>query len=330
MTQKYSRHFTGAAWNDLAVVSHLIVDAQDLMNATVDKEWRTRAFPFFRAASAEINEAFGYTSWEWWKNLDNNFHDVFRKEEDIAEFHMELVDALHFLVSAHVQVYLGDGREVIDAYALPNAGQDLARAFDLAFTRHRSDGNSYIDRERENDDLESGVKGPEQTLRRIERLQYALLDRDLQKSFDMLVELAEHTGLGLQGLIGRYFAKNTLNIFRAANGYKEKTYIKLWGDGKEDNYYLNQLAIPQLAGLGFPELLVALRNGTWQDALFTELDGLYLNVLRTGHAYHVAVEAAANQEQDNCEAAVAPVALKLASVEIPACSPAHGNESGHE
>jgi hypothetical protein len=34
-----------------------------------------------------------------------------------------------------------------------------------------------------------------------------------------------------------YIAKNVLNMFRQANGYKDGTYVKIW-DGLEDNVIL--------------------------------------------------------------------------------------------
>lgn len=46
----------------------------------------------------------------------------------------------------------------------------------------------------------------------------------------------------LDELYKLYIAKNVLNKFRQANGYKEGTYVKEW-DGKEDNQHLMELFV---------------------------------------------------------------------------------------
>jgi hypothetical protein len=54
---------------------------------------------------------------------------------------------------------------------------------------------------------------------------------DINKYFYQLMVLSEMT---TDDLFKIYFAKNVLNTFRQANGYKDGTYIKIW-NGKEDN-----------------------------------------------------------------------------------------------
>lgn len=44
-------------------------------------------------------------------------------------------------------------------------------------------------------------------------------------------------GFTLEEVLRWYIAKNTLNIFRQDNGYKDGTYIKTWA-GREDNEFL--------------------------------------------------------------------------------------------
>ena len=46
--------------------------------------------------------------------------------------------------------------------------------------------------------------------------------------------------LDFEQLFVAYVGKNVLNFFRQDNGYKDGTYIKLWG-GKEDNQHLVEL-----------------------------------------------------------------------------------------
>ena len=51
------------------------------------------------------------------------------------------------------------------------------------------------------------------------------------------LELMKRFGLTWESLYQLYMAKNVLNMFRQANGYKDGTYVKTW-DGLEDNVIL--------------------------------------------------------------------------------------------
>jgi hypothetical protein len=54
------------------------------------------------------------------------------------------------------------------------------------------------------------------------------------KLFTTIVEQAHMTSTSL---FEQYVGKNVLNFFRQDHGYKEGTYIKMWG-GREDNEHL--------------------------------------------------------------------------------------------
>lgn len=280
----------GQALADLASVCTLMIDLQDKQNKIVNPEWHKAKYPFMRAAWREVAEAHGHTTWEFWKNLDDNYHDVFRREEDIPEFHMELVDALHFLISAHLQGYLGDGSAETGPWAKVNAAQGLMSILDRAYARSTSGWwpEEFGDVPGIN---ATGTDATEWTHKRIESLLAACLSKDISRAFELLVETAEHTELGLVGLIGRYFAKATLNQHRWAHGYKEGTYVKKWGDGKEDNYYLNRTVISQLEGMELDTLLTWIADGSWTKELAEDLNEMYENVLQRGHAYCLSVAA---------------------------------------
>lgn len=53
--------------------------------------------------------------------------------------------------------------------------------------------------------------------------------------------ILQKAGMTWQGLYRYYMLKNTLNIFRQDNGYKDGTYDKIW-DGVEDNEYLKDIS----------------------------------------------------------------------------------------
>lgn len=269
----------------LAQLCDQMVLAQNALNSTIRPDWPAAQFPFLRAARAEISEAQGYTSWEWWKNLAANEVDVFRTTSDRDEFHMELVDALHFMLSALIQEkWNGEGWRYHD---LPSAGQQLYGLLVKGRERHLE---GYA-RATHGEDANAPL-GPDSTLRRVEQLQFRLYEEKIGEAFCELVEVAEHTGLGLIGLVGRYFAKGVLNQFRQQHGYKEKTYIKNWGDGKEDNYYLNRETIPLLSSYSLEELVQFMQTGSFQQTLHSRLTDMYLRVERTGHCDHDAACAA--------------------------------------
>ena len=52
--------------------------------------------------------------------------------------------------------------------------------------------------------------------------------------------LARLMGMDLTDLFQRYVGKNVLNFFRQDHGYKDGTYIKVWG-GREDNEHLMEV-----------------------------------------------------------------------------------------
>jgi hypothetical protein len=253
--------FEGETLINLRTVTDLMVQAQDKMNSTVDPLWHTKAFPFFRAAHAEAHEAFGHTSWEWWKNLSANHHDVFRKREDIAEFHMELVDVLHFLLAHIINSYKGEN-ETPDAFWQEDSGRELLRLLDHAEERSKDEGwASSLGDVKAEEATEQDKRN--WTLHRIESLISACLEANLSGAVQMLVETANHTGLGLAGLLGGYFAKQALNLHRAANGYKEGTYVKIWDEaGHEDNYFLNQMIAAAVYGVSLDDVLQEIIDGS--------------------------------------------------------------------
>lgn len=56
-------------------------------------------------------------------------------------------------------------------------------------------------------------------------------------SLDSFIKLCSCLNMGIDDIYKLYMGKNVLNKFRQDNGYKQKTYIKIW-NGQEDNIYL--------------------------------------------------------------------------------------------
>lgn len=266
---------------NLETICIKMVETQNAQNVIVHPDWHRQGYPFMRAAWTEASEGFGHLTWEWWKNIDDNYYDAFRKESDIAEFHMELVDCLHFLVSHIIQQHVGVS-DTVSAFAYSKAASDLHRHLVEGHRLHVTDSNVERFAPLEED---STLGTAEQTTRRVEALVEACLRSNIRAAMHMLVEAAEHTELGLSGLLARYFAKATLNKHRWANGYKEKTYTKIWGDGREDNYFLNQTVTNQLEGMTIDEVCGNLADGSWEEGLAEDLRDMYQNVQQNGHPY---------------------------------------------
>jgi hypothetical protein len=179
---------------------------QDRLNRVLADDWREKGWPYFRAIWREAAEGFDHINWEWWKNADPTAPITKAARQQIA---IELADMLHFGLSSDIVQYGGNLTEIVDYYA---------RCFELA--------------EAKREDLE-------------EQLELLIVDAIICKAFNVrkFSRACKAIGLPLSGLMAYYFGKTALNEFRWSNGYKEKTYKKLWKledfpKGVEDNVVL--------------------------------------------------------------------------------------------
>lgn len=177
---------------------------QDKMNAKVNPDWLAVRSPFLRAVVIEGAEAIEHHGWKWWKKQDC----------DLAQLQMELVDIWHFILSA--MLIENDGEHAL-------AQADIFTG--ISAEQLEFDGSTY------------------------QFTQLTLLDK-----LELLIGLAaaKRYNIGLfsalladcqmnwDELYAQYVSKNVLNFFRQDNGYKEGTYIKVWG-GLEDNEHLVEI-----------------------------------------------------------------------------------------
>lgn len=188
---------------------------QDILNKKLAEDWQEKGWPFFRAIWREAAEGFDHINWEWWKHAEPGSALSKAARQQIA---IELADIFHFGLSSDIVQYKGKLGEVTDYYV---------RCFELA--------------QAERKDLE-------------EHLELLIVDSILCKSFNVkkFAHACKAIGLSLGGLMGYYFGKTALNEFRWANGYKEKTYKKMWklpgiDTAVEDNVVLADVIDNQLA-----------------------------------------------------------------------------------
>lgn len=178
-----------------------MLQLQDHMNSTVNPTWLTAGYAWHRAIMVESVEALEHYGWKWWK----------KQEPDVPQIRLELVDIWHFILSLSLDRNAGEHALTVE----------MLMKF---MTELEEDPDKYGEVStlgvHELFDLMAGTAGVSQMFNGGAFMQ-------LMKRFDM----------GWDTLYQMYIAKNVLNMFRQANGYKEGTYVKVW-DGLEDNVIL--------------------------------------------------------------------------------------------
>ena len=69
--------------------SKVMFAMQEDMNSTVNSDWRTANYPWYRAIMIESCELMDHSDWCWWK----------KQHLDKTQAKLELIDILHFLIS---------------------------------------------------------------------------------------------------------------------------------------------------------------------------------------------------------------------------------------
>ena len=184
-----------------------MLSLQNTMNKTINPEWATLGWDYMRASALESAEAVEHHGWKWWK----------AQKMDLPQLQMELVDIWHFYLSRYLQVAGGN-----EAKALVELSKDM------------------------NENTKS-VKFDEKVyeynkLNVLEKLDLLCgLACAKRMSIGLFFSLCNDVELTDTYIYEQYAQKNTLNIFRQANGYKEGTYHKEWFE-KEDNVFLVKIA----------------------------------------------------------------------------------------
>lgn len=162
-------------------------------------EWNYRL-----AASQEIAEFVNSYWLPWWS----------KAEQDMANCRIELVDALHFILS---QLLIQADGKIEDA---------------LFVMEHEAAEVDYIIDSIE----ESGAH--DVTIELALALQAVLAMGE--GFFSVLLALCASINFTVEQLFALYMGKSELNRFRQDNGYKAGTYKKKWDGKSEDNYFLTK------------------------------------------------------------------------------------------
>lgn len=172
----------------------------DATNGTIWTEGATkegRQISWLRCIYMEAAEAIDSFNWKHWKDID--------AKPDLDNAKVELVDIWHFLMSE--AIHYGDA----------------------GFAEIYND----MQPERETN--------PEKLVEILEKIVAISASANVDKSQNSLYQLfalffqaIAHMEMDVPELYKRYLVKNQLNTFRQDHGYKDGSYVKMWGD-VEDN-----------------------------------------------------------------------------------------------
>lgn len=208
-------HLVSALRQELQDSLPLLKECAQLQAELNDKytpAWRTEGrlhdrIDYPMAAAYELLAEFlpSAKNFEWWKPA---------KELDPLNARVELVDALHFILSE--MILQNPSPEALkNALSEPNLEQALPDSYHTL-------------------ELSTALK------RCVRSCLTHLNDSFILVDFSILCRAA---GSSLTEILGMYRGKNLLNGFRINNGYKQGTYEKVWilqGEAQEDNYWVFQ------------------------------------------------------------------------------------------
>lgn len=211
---------------------------QDEFNKVVNSNWREANSNWPRAIRGEVLEAIDSYNWEWWKKKKNTPNHM--------NAEVELVDTFFFLIS-HSLTFVKSERDFTN---LCNT------TFTLVFAKEQQVVQNQTDVKFNQEEF---IKLGEDIIK------FSLVNPEqYQLMFLRLMDMWLSLGLKVIDLMKLYRTKHILNLFRQQNGYKEGTYIKIWGE-EEDNVICWQLA----KRLPMDEML--------QTNLLEELNNAYAN-----------------------------------------------------
>ena len=180
--------------------------SQKDLNDVITPNWLAKLSKkdYLTAVLVETGEAIDSLDYKWWKAGEN----------DWANFKVELVDILHFLLAS---VWYDNEVQRADACYFFKKG--------LAYRK-----------------INPKTITDERKLDLVKEYSLKLLKVDNVTAFLYLGRLFRIIGLiDLKDIAREFLVKNTLNLFRTNNGYKQGTYKKIW-NGEEDNVIAYDLA----------------------------------------------------------------------------------------
>lgn len=193
---------------------------EELNRVAYDTAWvkkgLTGEFDYPLAAGFEIFElGVSWNRWCWWSKSTPNAHDL-------LNMRVEIVDALHFILSDILLAYNG---------SIPNAANDCGVILNMVQKTIETFDNDF--------DQVMYVKSVIKRLFKYAGQEDSYRTKATDALRDLYMLAIHACGLGFREIGSMYFAKSVLNRFRQEHGYREKKYTKIWKDGGiEDNHVL--------------------------------------------------------------------------------------------
>ena len=188
---------------------------KELNDSTNGKNWElginkyNKEINWLRCIHMEVAELIDSAPWKHWKNIS--------AEPDMNNIHVELVDIWHFLMSYILQeTNVPKAVSLVNTHCIYEALEDV----DVKTMIKESEKLSYIALAIETGNMPS-FSG-------------------IERFIDQFFRTCKIAGLSFNWLQKLYIGKNCLNQFRQDNGYKEGTYIKIWGT-QEDNVVMVEI-----------------------------------------------------------------------------------------
>lgn len=206
----------------IEVMLRHMLQMQESSNSSLFPDWKEQGFRWITATVVEGAELIDHLHWKWWKAGDSDF----------GQAQMEAVDIWHFFLSRLILQEPGllyKRREDV-----PEG--DVASYFQAGFILRYAATQVLLARTYSGEASVSGaISATESFLRATLHQEYSTLD-----SLPYFTRLLVSLGMSFDGLYKKYIAKNMLNGFRWANGYKSGEYVKDWL-GEEDNQFLTKI-----------------------------------------------------------------------------------------
>lgn len=172
----------------------------DATNGTIWTEGATkegRQISWLRCIYMEAAEAIDSFNWKHWKDIE--------AKPDLDNAKVELVDIWHFLMSE--AIHFGDaGFAEIYNDMQPERDTDPEKLVEILEKMIATAASANVDQSQ----------------------------NSLYQLFALFFQAIAHMEMDVPELYKRYLVKNQLNTFRQDHGYKDGSYVKMWGE-VEDN-----------------------------------------------------------------------------------------------
>lgn len=191
-----------------------LFEIQDATNEKAVPNWREQSLAWDQAILVESGEFIDHMGYKWWS----------KKEPDIKQAQMELIDILHFLLSVTM-----DWNDPTDLST--ESGTQV-----IAGTIFKSVNETQPPEPEDNYFARTSALS----------LNKSLYSGELINAWYYWADMCLQVGLGWAEVYAKFIGKAALNRFRWENGYGS-AYQKIW-NGREDNEYLTELVEAALAG----------------------------------------------------------------------------------